>query len=153
MFSRIIAKANKAMKVVIHVDINCFYCQVHSLMDPSLKGKPVVVRQWHNICAVSYEAREFGIQRFMSLTQAKSLCPGLIIVQTPVKYGKICNGIYRSKCLTLFTNNRTTKNRITINPRQAIVFSVIFWLLIEPNSTDKTVTHILFAGDLTHIEN
>ena len=44
-------------RVVIHCDVDCFYCQVERLDDPSLKGVPLAVQQFNSggFVAVSYE--------------------------------------------------------------------------------------------------
>ena len=47
----------KEGRVVVHVDVDCFYCQVERLDDPSLHNVPLAVRQFNagGFVAVSYE--------------------------------------------------------------------------------------------------
>ncbi|KAK9826961.1 hypothetical protein WJX74_001872 [Apatococcus lobatus] len=87
-------------RVIIHCDVDCFYCQVERLDDASLKGVPLAVQQFNSggFVAVSYEARAEGIrcgdgvgdagrasiQRLkdmgaVSLAEAKRKCPALQI--------------------------------------------------------------------------
>jgi DNA polymerase eta len=44
---------------------------------------------------VSYEARAAGVKRNMRGSEACKACPGLVLVQVPVCYGKADIGIYR----------------------------------------------------------
>jgi hypothetical protein len=49
----------------MHVDIDCFYCQVEVLDRPEFKGRPLVVQQFNRggFVAVSYEAKMAGIKK------------------------------------------------------------------------------------------
>ncbi|GLC60262.1 hypothetical protein PLESTB_001592000 [Pleodorina starrii] len=87
-------------RVFLHVDLDCFYCQVERLDDPSLLGKPLAVTQFNSggFVAVSYEARAAGIRcgdgvgaggrasipylRAMgavSMAEAQVRCPDLVV--------------------------------------------------------------------------
>jgi DNA polymerase eta len=48
-----------------------------------------------SLIAVSYEARAAGVKRSMRGQEASKACPGLVLVQVPVAYGKADIGIYR----------------------------------------------------------
>ena len=49
--------------VVLHVDIDSFYCEVERMDEPSLRGRPLVVQQFNagGFVAVSYEVRTFSL--------------------------------------------------------------------------------------------
>lgn len=73
----------------MHLDMDCFFAAVEIKLDPSLKGKPVVVGgvnpQGKNvprgvIATASYEARKFGCKSGMPLFKALQLCPDAIVV-------------------------------------------------------------------------
>jgi hypothetical protein len=51
-------------RVVLHIDVDCFYCQVEVMDDPALVGKPLAVTQFNagGFVAVSYEARAAGVR-------------------------------------------------------------------------------------------
>jgi DNA polymerase-4 len=73
----------------MHLDLDCFFASVEIKLNPSLKGKPVLVGgvnpQGKNvprgvIATASYEARKFGCKSGMPLYQALKLCPDAIVV-------------------------------------------------------------------------
>ncbi|UCC61190.1 MAG: DNA polymerase IV [Dehalococcoidia bacterium] len=69
---------------IMHVDIDSFFASVEQVMNPDLKGKPVVVGGDPNgrgvVACASYEAREYGLKAGMSLAVAKRLCPHAIFM-------------------------------------------------------------------------
>jgi DNA polymerase-4/DNA polymerase V len=68
---------------ILHVDADAFFASVEQALNPSLKGKPVVVGKERGIAtAVSYEAKAKGIKRGMMLWQIKKLCPQAILIQS-----------------------------------------------------------------------
>lgn len=64
--------------IVAHFDLDAFFVSVESIIDPSLKGKPLIVggsRERGVVAACSYESRKFGIHSAMSMATALRLCP------------------------------------------------------------------------------
>ncbi|XP_012275781.1 DNA polymerase eta [Orussus abietinus] len=87
-------------RLIILIDMDCFFCQVETKLAPELKGKPVAVIQYNQwqlggIIAVNYEAREFGVTRFMRGDEAKEKCPELILASVPATRGKSNTSRYR----------------------------------------------------------
>src|SRR5262249_2530751 len=66
-------------RVVLHVDIDAFFAAIEQLRDPRLRGVPVIVGAGV-IASCSYEARRFGLKAGMRLSEARRLCPQVVIV-------------------------------------------------------------------------
>lgn len=75
-----------AGRVILHVDMNAFYCSVHEAVEPNLyKDKPCAVagsvELRHGIIVTSsYTARKLGVKTGMQVREALKLCPELIII-------------------------------------------------------------------------
>lgn len=75
----------KKGRVILHIDMNCFYASVEMSLNPNLKGKPVAIagnpeERRGIIVTSSYEARAKGVKTTMPLWEAKKLCPELIVL-------------------------------------------------------------------------
>ena len=66
-------------RVILHVDLDCFYAQVEELLDPKLKGRPLAVTQKYLCVTSNYEARALGVGKLMSIVEAKRKAPGLVL--------------------------------------------------------------------------
>ncbi len=74
------------LSAISHFDADAFFASVEQAADRHLRGRPVVVGGLHRgiVASASYEARKFGIYTPMPVTQARRLCPRLIVV--PVRF-------------------------------------------------------------------
>jgi DNA polymerase-4 len=73
-------------RIILHIDMNAFYCSVHAAEQPELyKGKPTAVAgsvelRKGIVVTSSYEARALGIRTGLTVHQALTLCPELMII-------------------------------------------------------------------------
>lgn len=72
--------SNNHSRTIIHFDVDYFYAQVEEIRNPSLKDKPLGVSQKHIVVTSNYLARRYGIKKCMTITEAKKLCPTLVLV-------------------------------------------------------------------------
>ncbi|RKP19533.1 DNA/RNA polymerase [Rozella allomycis CSF55] len=72
------------LPIIIHLDLDCFYCQVEQLRLQIPSSTPLAVQQWQSLIAVNYAARKNGVQRHMSVTEALEACPDLKLVHCAV---------------------------------------------------------------------
>ncbi|KAK9760131.1 N-acetyltransferase eso1 [Basidiobolus ranarum] len=67
-------------RCILHIDLDCFYCQVEQVRLNLPPEKAVAVQQWQGLIAVNYPARKMGVQRHSSVADALKLCPDLQLV-------------------------------------------------------------------------
>ncbi|XP_006254962.1 DNA polymerase iota isoform X3 [Rattus norvegicus] len=67
-------------RVIVHVDLDCFYAQVEMISNPELKDKPLGVQQKYLVVTCNYEARKLGVKKLMNVRDAKEKCPQLVLV-------------------------------------------------------------------------
>lgn len=80
-----------------HLDLDQFFVSVERLLDPSLRGRPLIVggadpRSRGAVACASYEARAFGVHAGMALRRALALCPQATFVS-----GSFHNYLARSR--------------------------------------------------------
>ncbi|CAJ0828961.1 508_t:CDS:10 [Entrophospora sp. SA101] len=67
-------------RTIIHIDMDCFYCQVEQVRLGIPSTLPVAVRQWSALIAVNYAARKAGIKKVSNIQDALKIYPGLKLV-------------------------------------------------------------------------
>ncbi|GAB1863394.1 DNA polymerase eta [Camponotus japonicus] len=92
--------ANLTDRIVVLIDMDCFFCQVETKLQPQHEGKPLAVVQYNQwemggIIAVNYQARSFGVTRHMRGKEAKEKCPDIVLVSVPCLRGKADTSRYR----------------------------------------------------------
>jgi DNA polymerase-4 len=74
-------------RVILHTDMNAFYCSVHEAVEPDkYRGKPIAVAgsvelRKGIVVTSSYAARSRGVKTGMQVREAFKVCPDLIIIQ------------------------------------------------------------------------
>ena len=89
-------------RVVMHVDMDCFFAAVAALGRPSLSGLPVAV-SWSSgakgageLSSCNYEARAFGCRAGGRVADALRRCPNLVVMPYEFeKYSAVALEVYR----------------------------------------------------------
>ena len=75
------------MRIILHIDLDYFYAQVEEVLNPKLKGKPIVVgadpkkgKGRGVVSAASYPARAFGVHSGMPISIAYRKCPNCVFL-------------------------------------------------------------------------
>lgn len=85
--------------IILHIDMDCFYAACERLREPDLVGEPVIVGMGYDaddpsgaVATASYEARDYGIESAMPISEALDILPRRID-QTEDDSGP--SGLYR----------------------------------------------------------
>jgi DNA polymerase-4 len=68
-------------RCIAHLDLDAFYAAVEEILNPEIKGKPIMVIMGDDttsrgaVATASYAARKFGVHSAMPVGQARRLCP------------------------------------------------------------------------------
>ena len=68
-------------RYILHVDVDCFYCQCEIQDRQIPKEKPFAIGQKHIIVTSNYAARAMGVKKLQSRTAAYEACPQLLIIE------------------------------------------------------------------------
>ncbi|XP_039177842.1 DNA polymerase iota isoform X2 [Crotalus tigris] len=75
-----VPKENGWNRIIVHLDLDCFYAQVEMICNPELRSKPLGVQQKYLVVTCNYEARNLGVKKLMGVKEAKEKCPNLVLV-------------------------------------------------------------------------
>ena len=73
-------------RIILHIDLDAFFCAVEENQDSSLRGRAFAVGGRPDergvVASCSYAARRMGVRSAMPMARALRLCPGLIIISS-----------------------------------------------------------------------
>ncbi len=71
-------------RIILHLDLDAFFCAVEETRRPELRGKAFAVGGRPDergvVASCSYAARHYGVRSAMPMARAVRMCPGLLIV-------------------------------------------------------------------------
>jgi DNA polymerase IV len=78
----------------LFIDCDSYFASVEQHLDPALRGRPVgvapVMAETSCCIAASYEAKAYGVKTGTRISDARVMCPGIVIVEAkPPEYIKI----------------------------------------------------------------
>jgi DNA polymerase IV (DinB-like DNA polymerase) len=89
-------------RIVLHVDMDCFYASCERRREPALRGKPVVVGMGYEageghgaVATASYEAREYGVESAQPISQALERLPRMADAESDPDLDPADCGYYR----------------------------------------------------------
>ncbi len=107
--------ARPLARVILHVDLDAFFCSVEELLDPSLAGTAFAVGGGADargvIATASYAARKFGVRSALPTAQALRLCPHLRLL--PGRHKTF--GQYSRQVMALFAAETPLMEQISID--------------------------------------
>jgi DNA polymerase IV (DinB-like DNA polymerase) len=96
-------------RIVAHVDMDCFYAACERLREPALEDEPLVVGMGFEpgsttgaVATASYEAREYGVESAMAITEALERLPRKIDAVEDPETDVDAAGFYRPVDLSYY---------------------------------------------------
>lgn len=68
-------------RCILHVDVDCFYCQCEMIDRKIPEDRPFAIGQKHIIVTCNYAARRLGIKKLELREKAYEKCPNLLILE------------------------------------------------------------------------
>ncbi|KKY37281.1 putative dna polymerase iota [Diaporthe ampelina] len=69
----------KQDRIILHFDYDCFYAQVVENAQPALRSLPLGIKQKSILATCNYEARKRGVKKLQLISDAKKICPDLVL--------------------------------------------------------------------------
>ncbi len=87
-------------KWIGHIDLDAFFVSVEEVLNPTLRGKAVIVGGDPEgrgvVSSASYKAREYSVHSAMPISKAKQLCPHAIFLRgSHSSYSKASDAVFR----------------------------------------------------------
>jgi DNA polymerase-4 len=88
----------RAVRTILHVDMDAFYASVEEHDRPELKGKPLIVGGIDGrgvVAAASYAVRRFGVRSAMPMREALRRCPEAICIRPRMaRYKEVSSQVF-----------------------------------------------------------
>ncbi|GAB4244999.1 MAG: DNA polymerase IV [Thermoleophilia bacterium] len=76
-------RARGPSRAIAHLDLDAFFASVEENLDPTLKGRPVIVGGGERgvVSTANYLARRYGVHSAMPMRTARRLCPHAVVLR------------------------------------------------------------------------
>jgi len=90
-------------RIILHIDMDCFFAQIETRENPRFKGDPVVIgadpkkgRGRGVVATANYEARQYKIHSGQPISRAYRLCPTAIFLPPNIGlYRKVSESVFK----------------------------------------------------------
>jgi DNA polymerase iota len=133
------SNVRKDDRIIIHIDYTAFYCAVVEHENPALRALPLAVQQKNIIVTCNYEARRRGLRKLQLISEAKKLCPDVVIVvgEQLDKFRDASKALY--KYIEAFTWNKKVErlgfDEVFLDVTDIVDFNVA---LLNPNDLHRS---------------
>ena len=132
-------------RCILHLDIDCFYCQCEEI-DRNLRQvkppRPLAIGQKHIIVTCNYEARKYGVKKLQLRENAMAACPDLWIVEGSdlQQYRRHSRAVYEAfrRTLTEISFNLSPEEELTIPAKKGTMDEMMADLTPAVNRMMKT---------------
>lgn len=73
------ASVSCPLRCIALIDYDAFYAQCEMVRLGVAETQPLAVQQWQGLIAINYPARDFGLNRHVTVTEAKTKCPEIVV--------------------------------------------------------------------------
>ncbi|KEF61895.1 DNA polymerase eta subunit [Exophiala aquamarina CBS 119918] len=67
------------LRCIALIDYDAFYAQCEMVRLGVGETRPLAVQQWQGLIAINYPARDFGLNRHVTVAEAKTKCPEIVV--------------------------------------------------------------------------
>lgn len=141
-------------RIILHADLDCFYCQVEQKRLGISIDVPAAVQQWNGLIAVNYAAREKGVKRHSTVQEARALCPELVLmhVATFSIQNEGITDLNHSYKASYYDNPSPKTHKVSLEPYRnasSSIFKILrsFCSIVEKASVDEAYLDIT---DIVH---
>ncbi|QCC49813.1 DNA polymerase IV [Halapricum salinum] len=136
-------------QLVCHLDMDCFYAACERLREPELEGEPLVVGMGYEdgetvgaVATASYEAREYGVESAMAISEALELLPRRATADSPEDtgyYRPVDMGYYESiseQVKAILQDSADVVREVSIDEAYLDVTEQVDWDGVEDFASD-----------------
>jgi DNA polymerase eta len=136
------ASVQSPLRTIALLDLDAFYAQYESVRLGIPDSKPLGVRQWNAVIAFNYAARKAGLKRGISIEEARSKCPGIVLQHVATWREGDSMWAYREDVEQHLTTDKAALDPYRIASRKILdviksTMAAKDWAMLEKASVDE----------------